>query len=92
MTKNEIIKNIVKQIDIPRMKCEEIIDTFIDEIKEGLISGERVILSNFVTFEISERPEREGRNPQTGVVTTFPAVKSIKCKPSRALKDAINEE
>lgn len=90
MTKNDIITNIANKTGLPKTSCEAVIDTFANEIQDCLVNGDKIILKGFMSFEVSERPEREGRNPKTGKVTTFPAVKSIKCKVSKAIKDAVN--
>jgi Bacterial DNA-binding protein. len=40
--------------------------------------------------KVIERAERQGRHPQTNEVVTFPPVKSINCRLSESIKDAIN--
>lgn len=92
MGKNELITNISNKTGISKTSCEAVIDEFAEEIKKSLIAGDKVMLKGFMSIEITERPEREGRNPQTGKVVTFPAVKSVKCKVSKAIRDAINEK
>ena len=47
-------------------------------------------IKGFATFETKERDERQGRNPKTGKVDTYPAFKSVKCRISKNLKDAVN--
>ena len=90
MTKNDIINNISIKNELPKEICEKIIDSFSDEVRDCLVNGEKLIIKNLISFEVSERPEREGRNPKTGEVSIFPAVKSVKCKISKAIKDALN--
>lgn len=90
MTKSDIINNIAEKTGLPKSSCESVIDVFADEVKDCLVNGDKLIIKGFIGFEVSERPEREGRNPKTGEVITFPAVKSVKCKISKAIKDAIN--
>ena len=46
-------------------------------------------LVGFGTFEVAERPEREGRNPRSGETMTIAASKNPKFKAGKALKDAI---
>lgn len=92
MGKNELITNISKNTGISKTSCETVIDEFAEEIKKSLIAGNKVMIKGFMSIEITERPEREGRNPQTGKVVTFPAVKSVKCKVSKAIRDAVNEK
>lgn len=90
MRKNELIENIAKNTGISKTSCEAVIDSFADEIKTALIAGDKVMLKGFMSMEITERPEREGRNPQTGNIVKFPSVKSVKCRVSKAIRDAIN--
>lgn len=92
MGKNELITNIAQKTGLPKASCESVIDTFADEIRDSLINGDKIIIKGFMSFEVNEHPKRNGRNPKTGEVCTFPAVKSIKCKISKAIKDAINEK
>ena len=92
MGRNELITNISNKTGVAKASCEEVIDVLAEEIKEALIKGDKIMLKGFMSFEINERPEREGRNPKTGKIVTFPAVKTIKCKMSKAIKDAVNEK
>ena len=92
MGKNELITNISQKTGLSKASCESVIDTFAEDIRDSLIKGDKIILKGFMSFEVNERPERSGRNPKSGEVVTFPAVKSVKCKVSKAIKDAINEK
>ena len=47
-------------------------------------------LVGFGTFEVSERAERTGRNPQSGKEMVIPASKAPKFKAGKALKDMVN--
>lgn len=98
MTKAEIITNITEKINsskieeckITKTACEAVIDCLIDEVKKCLVKGEKLTIKGFIGMEVYDRSERMGRNPKTGEVDTFPASKSIKCKVSKAIKDAVN--
>jgi len=92
MTKVELLHRISTKTNLDYRKCEKVIDAFADEIMNCLADGEKIILKNFVTFEITQRPERQGRNPQTGDVITYPAVKSVKVRASQFFKDLINRK
>ena len=87
MTKNDILNNISVRAGMSKASCENIIDIFIDEIKNCLIKGEKLVIKGFVVFDVTER---DGRNPKTNQIMRFPAVKTIKCKISKTFKDAIN--
>ena len=64
-------------------------DNVIVALKE-MKKGEKVQLVGFGTFEVSERPAREGRNPRTGETMTIAATKTPKFKVGKALKDMVN--
>ena len=70
--------------------AEKALKAFTDVVAEELKKGEKVQLVGFGTFEVSERAEREGRNPQTGETMKIAACKAPKFKAGKALKDAIN--
>ena len=92
MKKSELLNKISNRIGIQRATCESVLDAMIDEIKDALVMGDKVSIQGFMTFDLGERGERKARNPATGEITTFPAVKTIKCKMSREIKDAINNK
>lgn len=92
MTRNELIKNISVASGVSQANCEKILDAFTYEITQCLVRGDKILLKNFVSFEATERPARNGRDPKTGNVTSYPATKSVKCKISKTIKDAINQK
>jgi len=59
-------------------------------VTEGLKEGDKISLVGFGTFEVRERAERTGRNPQTGEEIKIAAAKIPAFKAGKALKDAVN--
>jgi len=62
----------------------------IKTIENALKNGESVTLIGFGSFEVKERAERKGRNPQNGEEITIAAARLPSFKPGKALKDAVN--
>lgn len=91
MGKSELLTSISEKCGMTKVDCEKVIDAFAESVTEFLMDGEKIMLKGFMSFEVSERKERRGRNPKTGEVDTFPSTKSIQCKISQAIKDAVNE-
>ena len=91
MNKAEFVAAIEESAEISKKDAEKALKAFVDVITEELKKGEKIQLVGFGTFEVSERAEREGRNPQTKQTITIPASKAPKFKAGKALKDAINE-
>lgn len=92
MGRSELMTNISQKIGISKEVCENVIDAFIDEIKDALGKGDKVMIKGFMSFEINERAPRKGRNPKTGEVVTFPATKTVKCKLGKYIKEAVSEK
>ncbi len=90
MGKNELIAKIAVRAAISKESCEKVVNAFADEITEALSNGEKVMIKGFMSFEVGERGERDARNPSTGEIEHFPAVKTVKCKVAQAIKDAVN--
>ena len=58
-------------------------------IGKGIIEGEKVILAGFGVFEVKERAERTGRNPQTKEEILIPASRTPSFKPGKPLKEVM---
>lgn len=62
----------------------------IESVTGALKNGDPVVLVGFGTFQVKERAERTGRNPQTGKAIKISAAKIPGFKPGKNLKDAVN--
>jgi DNA-binding protein HU-beta len=90
MNKTELIAAIADAAELTKKDAEKALKAFTDVVAEELKKGEKVQIVGFGTFEVSERAEREGRNPQSGEVMKIAASKAPKFKAGKALKDMIN--
>ena len=90
MNKAELIAAIAEAADLTKKDAEKALKAFTDVVAEELKKGEKVQVVGFGTFEVSERAEREGRNPQSGEVMKIAASKAPKFKAGKALKDSVN--
>jgi DNA-binding protein HU-beta len=59
-------------------------------VTEGLKGGDKISLVGFGTFEVRQRAERTGRNPQTGKEIKIAAANIPAFKAGKTLKDAVN--
>lgn len=90
MNKTELISAIAEKTELSKKDAEKALNAFTDVVAEQLKTGDKVQLVGFGTFEVSERPEREGRNPQTGEKMVIQASKTPKFKAGKALKDMMH--
>lgn len=91
MNKTELVAAIAEKTELSKKDAEKALKAFTDVVAEELAKGEKIQLVGFGTFEVAERPEREGRNPRTGETMKIPASKAPKFKAGKALKDVVNE-
>ena len=89
MNKMELVSAIAEKSDLSKRDTEAALNAFTDIVAEELKKGEKIQLVGFGTFEVSERAERTGRNPQTGEEMVIPASKMPKFKVGKLLKDSI---
>lgn len=90
MNKSELITAMSERGGVTKKDAERSLNGLIEAVTEELKSGGKVQLVGFGTFEVAERPEREGRNPSTGETITIKAAKVPKFKAGKAFKDAMN--
>ena len=89
MTKVELIAAVATEAGLSKKDAEKAVNTMLATITEELKKGEKVSLVGFGTFEVRERPDRQGRNPQTKEPMTIAASKLPAFKAGKALKDAV---
>ena len=90
MNQTELIAAVAEKAEISKKDAEKAVKAFTDVVSEELVNGGKIQLVGFGTFEVSERPAREGRNPRTGETMTIAATKTPKFKVGKALKDMVN--
>ena len=90
MTKTELIAKVAESANISKKDAGAAVAAVFGAISEQLVKGEKVSLIGFGTFEVRERPARQGRNPQTGESIKIKASKAPAFKAGKALKDAVN--
>lgn len=91
MNKTELVDAIAKKTELSKKDAEKALKAFTDVVAEELAKGEKIQLVGFGTFEVAERPAREGRNPRTGETMKIAASKAPKFKAGKALKDTVNK-
>jgi DNA-binding protein HU-beta len=89
MTKADLIESVAATLDLPKGQAERAVHLVFEDIVKALRTGDKVNISGFGTFAVSERKARTGRNPKTGESIDIPASKSAKFKAGKALKDEL---
>jgi integration host factor subunit alpha len=71
LTKRDIIDEIAAEVNLDHRAATEVVEAFLELIKETLEKGEDVNLSGFGKWQVKEKRARRGRNPQTGEELTI---------------------
>ncbi|NER40357.1 HU family DNA-binding protein [Bacillus megaterium NBRC 15308 = ATCC 14581] len=89
MNKAELIDAVATKSELTKQDSRKAVDALFETISNTLAKRRKIQLLGFGTFEVRERAERTGRNPQTGEEMTIPASKVPAFKPGKELKESI---
>lgn len=90
LTKADLADAIYATMPVDKQKATQIVEDYIELIKNALEKESKVMLSGFGSYEVKYKPPRRGRNPQTGESIILRARRVVKFKPSQLLRKAIN--
>lgn len=90
MNKSELITSMAEKSQLTKKDAEAALKAFIETVEEALEGGDKVQLVGFGTFEVANRPARDGINPKTKETIHIPASKAPKFKAGKALKETVN--
>lgn len=91
MTRSDIAEHIQTETGLSKKDSAELMEAVFSIMKSTLESGENIKVSGFGNFEVKQKKDRRGRNPQTGEAITIEARKILTFKPSSILKSAVNQ-
>jgi DNA-binding protein HU-beta len=90
MTKNELVRELAEDFEMPRKTVAELVDAMLDKMTGILKAGDKVQLTPFGQFKIRDRAARVARNPQTGEPVNVPAKRVLKFIAGKPLKEAVS--
>lgn len=91
LNKAELVAAVAEKADMSKKDSEKAVNAVLSAIEDALAGKDKVQLVGFGTFEVKERAERTGRNPQTKEKITIPASRVPGFKAGKALKDAVQK-
>jgi DNA-binding protein HU-beta len=92
MTKADIVNNISDQLGIDKTDVQATVESFMNEIKNSLESGENVYLRGFGSFIIKTRAEKTGRNISKNVAVNIPAHNIPAFKPAKVFTNGVKSK
>ena len=89
VNKDSLVHSVMEKTELSKKDIEAVLECIIDEITAELQKGNKVTLTGFGTFKVSNRAAREGINPQTKAKITIPAMTVPKFTAGKTLKEAV---
>ena len=90
MTKADLIEDVSRVVEMTRKESEVIVEAIFDSIVRSLRNADKIEIRGFGSFRTRQRQARIWRNPKTGTRVDVPAKKIPYFKPSKELKDVVN--
>ena len=90
MNKTELIKLVAQKAELSQKDATAAVDALVEVIAESLKAGDKVAIANFASFELKEKPARQGFNPVTKQPITIAASKAPVCTFGKGFKDLFN--
>lgn len=89
MTKKDLIELVARKAHLTKKASTEAIETFLNEVQRALVKGDKVILSGFGVFEITQRSKKEMflRHKKEEI----PAHRALRFKIGKTLRRAIKK-
>jgi DNA-binding protein HU-beta len=91
MNQSELIERVARASELSQAAAGQAVKAVVNAILDSLVAGEPIRVSGLGTFNVAERPAREGRNPQNGETIKIAASKAVRFRAGKAVKDALNQ-
>lgn len=85
MHKSELVKSVAASTGMTGPQAEKAVNAVFGTIEDSLKKGDKVTLTGFGTFEVTNQAAREGRNPKTGSKLNLAARKRVRFRLGSAL-------
>ncbi|MFD1094770.1 HU family DNA-binding protein [Salegentibacter chungangensis] len=89
MTKADIVANISEKLGMEKGDVQATIETFMEEVKTSLESGDNVYLRGFGSFVVKTRAEKTGRNISKNTTIKIPAHNIPAFKPAKIFVEGV---
>ena len=91
MNQSQLIEKVAQAAELNQRAAGQAVKAVVNVILGSLTAGETVRVSGLGTFNVTARPAREGRNPQSGEKIKIAASKAVRFHAGKAVKDALNQ-
>ncbi|UOA07889.1 integration host factor subunit beta [Methylobacter sp. S3L5C] len=91
MIKSELVNVLNDKLpELQKKEVELALNVILGQLENALVSGERIEIRGFGSFNCRQRPARVARNPKSGEAVNLPAKVTIHFKPGKEMRDRVN--
>jgi DNA-binding protein HU-beta len=90
MNTADLIERVATEHGVAKDHAKKILDSLLAAIAAAASAGDEVTLAGFGRFKVTDRAERQGRNPATGETMTIAASRKLTFTPAKAVRDQLN--
>ena len=91
MTKAEVCSEIARTTGLEKNAVLEVVEKFMDVVKDSLAHGENVYLRGFGSFIVKTRAEKTARNISKNTALIIPEHKIPAFKPANTFKEEVEK-
>ena len=92
MTKADIVAKISEKLGLEKGDVQATVETFMDEVKNSLETGDNVYLRGFGSFIVKTRAEKTGRNISKNTTIKIPAHNIPSFKPAKTFVEEVKNK
>ncbi len=92
MTKADLVNEISKKTGIEKILVKEVIEAFMDSVKEALMEKNNVYLRGFGSFIVKKRAKKTARNISKNTTIIIPEHYIPAFKPSKAFLTEVKDK
>ncbi len=91
MIKSELVNVLNDKLpELQKKEVELALNVILGQLENALVSGERIEIRGFGSFNCRQRPARIARNPKSGEAVNLSAKVTIHFKPGKEMRDRVN--
>lgn len=89
MDKSDLVEMVASRTNSAQQTVLDVIDSTLAVMQDALTDGQEILIPEFGTFSVVNRPERTGTNPKTGDAMVIPATRFARFTSHAALRAAV---
>jgi nucleoid DNA-binding protein len=92
MTLNELRLKVAEIAGLPKGTAVDVVDVVLRSMETGLANGEKISIMGFGTFHRATRAGWIGRDPQGGGPVEIKPLETVRFRPGKYLKAALEND